>query len=368
MMTRLLPLSLTLTLALFAATSPLFAKDAMPLMIYGVSIGEEKAVVVKFHEKDGKPILEVVQSEPLGAPAGSITHHPDHNLLYIGAKDGRGFVYAVNDDGKIEKVREMPFKSGYCFLSLDRSGRYLLGSSYESGNLDVYRLDAEGLPEKLVDSRNEKKTMAHSVGVSPDNRSVYVPYVKEENALYQYRFDPETGKLSPGAPANIEIPDAVGPRHLAFHPTKPYVYFSNEQQLGVSAYKIGPRGGLQQLQICAALKTPPAEGMAASDIAITPDGRFLYVPVRGFGKPLNAVFGYAIGEGGRLKSLGMTATDSIPWALGMSPHGDHLFVTSSKQGSLAAYAIDNKGGLKKEASVKIGQRFWDILVLGDTSE
>ncbi|MFP6895775.1 MAG: hypothetical protein VCA38_04180 [Roseibacillus sp.] len=52
----------------------------------------------------------------------------------------------------------------------------------------------------------------------------------------------------------------------------------------------------------------------------------------------------------------------------MSPHGDYLFVTSSKQGSLAAYAIDNKGGLKKEASVKIGERFWDILVLGDTSE
>ena len=364
MMTRLLPLSL----ALFATTSPLSAKDSIPLMIYAVSIGEEKAVVVKFHEKDGKAILDVVQSEPLGAPAGSITHHPDHNLLYIGAKNGRGFVYAVNDDEKIEKVREMPFKSGYCFLSLDRSGRYLLGSSYESGNLDVYRLDAEGLPEKLVDSRNEKKTMAHSVGVSSDNRSVYVPYVKKENALYQYRFDPETGKLSSGAPANIEIPDAVGPRHLAFHPTKPYVYFSNEQQLGVSAFKIGPKGGLQRLQICAALETPPAEGMAASDIAITPDGRFLYVPVRGFGKPLNAVFGYAIGEGGRLKSLGMTATDSIPWALGMSPHGDHLFVTSSRQGSLAAYAIDNKGGLKKEASVKIGERFWDILVLRDASE
>ena len=366
MISRLLPLSLTL--ALFAATSPLLAKDAIPLMIYGVSIGENKAAVVKFHEKDGKPILEVVQSEPLGAQAGAITHHPDHKLLYIATQEGRGFVYAVNDEGRIEKVRETPFKSGYCFLSLDRSGRYLLGVSYESGNLDVYRLDADGLPEKLVDSRNEKKTKAHSVGVSSDNRSVYVPYVKEENALYQYRFDPETGKLSPGAPAHIELPDAVGPRHLAFHPTKPYVYFSNEQQLGVSAYKIGAKGGLQPLQICAAVETPPADGMAASGIVITPDGRFLYVGVRGFGKPLNAVFGYAIGEGGKLTSLGMTATDSIPWALGMSPNGDHLFVTSSDQGSLAAYAIDNKGGLKKQASVKIGERFWNILVLGDASE
>ena len=85
--------------ALSATTSPLFAKEAIPLMIYGVSIGEEKATVVKFHEKDGKPILEVVQTEPLGAQAGAITHHPDHNLLYIGTQEGRGFVYAVNDDG-----------------------------------------------------------------------------------------------------------------------------------------------------------------------------------------------------------------------------------------------------------------------------
>ena len=47
---------------------------------------------------------------------------------------------------------------------------------------------------------------------------------------------------------------------------------------------------------------------------------------------------------------------------------ERVFAISSKQGSLTAYAIDNKGGLKKEASVKIGERFWDILVLGDTSE
>ena len=45
MMIRLFPLSLTL--ALFVTINPLFAKDTIPLMIYGVSIGEEKAVVVK---------------------------------------------------------------------------------------------------------------------------------------------------------------------------------------------------------------------------------------------------------------------------------------------------------------------------------
>ena len=47
----------SLTALLLLMVSNTFAKDVIPLMIYGVSIGEEKAVVVKFHEKDGKPIL-----------------------------------------------------------------------------------------------------------------------------------------------------------------------------------------------------------------------------------------------------------------------------------------------------------------------
>ena len=54
MMTRLLPISLTL--ALFATSIPLFAKYAIPLMIYGVSIGKEKFAVVT---KTKTPVLEV---------------------------------------------------------------------------------------------------------------------------------------------------------------------------------------------------------------------------------------------------------------------------------------------------------------------
>jgi 6-phosphogluconolactonase len=362
-MRKLFPLVATVTCSLAIIASTLQAAEIKPLLIYGASLSEERAIVVKFHEKDGKPALDVVQSEPLGARAGAITYHPEHRLLYICAKDGSGFIYAVQKDGSIKKLGTRKFNSGHCFLALDRSRRFLLGACYESGNIDVYEFDKQGLPTKLADSRNEKKTLAHSIGVSNDNRFAYVSFVKEENALYQYHFDAKTGKLKPQTPATVKIPGDIGPRHLVFHPTKPFVYYSNEQQLGVSAFKINDQGGLEPLEFIAALKTPPTERVAASDIVITPDGRFLYVGVRGFGHPLQAVFGYAIQKDGRLKQLSMTKTDTIPWALGMSPAGDHLFVSASKQGTLTAFAIDSKGGLKQEATVKIGKDFWDILVL-----
>jgi len=45
-------------------------------MIYGVSIGENKAVVVKFHVKDGKPILEVNPLSPLSDPSNGAPKRP----------------------------------------------------------------------------------------------------------------------------------------------------------------------------------------------------------------------------------------------------------------------------------------------------
>jgi 6-phosphogluconolactonase (cycloisomerase 2 family) len=44
--------------------------------------------------------------------------------------------------------------------------------------------------------------------------------------------------VEPLEPFDAKPPHMFGPRHIAYHPDLPYVYFSNEQQLGVSAYRI----------------------------------------------------------------------------------------------------------------------------------
>jgi len=82
------------------------------------------------------------------------------------------------------------------------------------------------------------KSEAHCILTTPDNKFVYVPYVKGNNAIYQYRFDAESGQMTALEPKNANPPEGTGPRHMSYHPTKPVVYFSNEQHLGVSAYDI----------------------------------------------------------------------------------------------------------------------------------
>src|SRR5262249_42859579 len=61
------------------------------------------------------------------------------------------------------------------------------------------------------------------------------------NVILQYRFDAETGRLSPNTPHRVEQGDLVGPRHYIHHPSLDIVYFSNEQACSVTAYRLhGP--------------------------------------------------------------------------------------------------------------------------------
>ena len=84
------------------------------------------------------------------------------------------------------------FQHGYSYLSLDRENQFLLGANYFDGFVDVYALDDGGSPTKRVARLNEGRRNAHCVLPSPNNRFIYIPYVKETNAIFQYRFDSES--------------------------------------------------------------------------------------------------------------------------------------------------------------------------------
>ena len=127
-----------------------------------------------------------------------------------------------------ESADEIALNHSYAYLSLDRTSRFLLGADYGEGFVDVYALNESGTPGKRVTALNEGRSTAHCILTTPDNRFVYVPYVKENNAIYQYRFDAESGQLTALEPKNANPPEGTGPRHMAYHPTKPVVYFSNE--------------------------------------------------------------------------------------------------------------------------------------------
>ena len=344
--------------------------DFVPFLAYGASATTQEVAAVSFRYVNGKLVSEIVQRVPLGFEGAPVIFHARHRLLYVAtlrspaAGGHKLLAFSVDARGRLTRKQEVPLEHGSAYLSLDRTGRFLLSASYFEGHVDVYRINEQGLPIELTHTQHEGRDKAHSILTGRNNHFAYVAYVDDQNALFQYEFDEERGKLLALDPPQAQVLAGVGPRHVAYHPTKPFVYFSNEQQLGASAYSLDDSGKLKLIQVCQPSQLKPAQGLAASDIAIAPSGRFLYVGVRDFDDGLvNALHRYEVHDDGTLTHLGETASDAIPWGLQLSPEGRHLLVTAANGGTLTAFEIDAAGDLHKRSSITWGTMIRDIAVL-----
>ncbi len=355
-------LSILFVVALFQ-----FGLLAKPFHIYSPSSKEKTLWIVKATPKGKSLKLEVDEKVKFDFSGRVITAHPSKPLLYITATGGDpgkvpGAVVFLNKDGSYQKHQNINFNDGACYLSLDKENRHILGVSYGNGRLNVYPLDDNGIPGKAVTTIDEGKREAHCILLPPDGKNVYIPYVKGNLALLQYAYDGKTGKVTELEPKDAKPPHGTGPRHMAYHPTLPMVYFSNEQGIGLSSYRREANGQLKVEQDINIL--PPGMskiGLSASDLLITPDGKFLFAGLRGHSQDFDRISRYRVLEDGQAEFLGLTEADQIPWGLTLSPDGKFLLVTATNGATLTAYRIAKDGDLKKVASLVWDPRMSDLV-------
>ena len=345
---------------LLVAISPI-GLSGKAFHVYSPSSKEKILWIVKATPQGESLKLELAEKVELGFSGRVITAHPSKPILYITATYGDpgkvpGTVVFLNQNGSYKKLHKINFNDGACFLCLDKENRHLLGVSYGNGRLNVYPLDNEGIPGKAVTTIDENKREAHCVLLPPDGKNIYIPYVKSNLALLQYAYDDKTGKVTPLDPKDAKPPLGSGPRHMAYHPTLPMVYFSNEQGIGLSSYRREANGQLKVLQDISIL--PPGMskiGLSASDLLITPNGNFLFAGLRGHSQDFDHISRYRVLENGMAEFLGLTKADKIPWGLTLSPDGKFLLVSATSGASLTAYKISQAGELIKVASIA-----WDV--------
>ena len=329
-------------------------------------------IVEALPREDGGLELKVAEKRDLGFNGRIIATHPKKPLLYVSGGGGErgkvpGAVVTLAQNGSYASHQRIDLNDDAAYLSLDRSGAFLFGVSYGNGRLNVYRLDENGVPGKAVATVDEGKKEAHCVLVSPDNNYLYIPYVKGNLALLQYRFDASSGAVTPLDPLNANPPAGTGPRHLVYHPTLPMVYFTNEQGIGLSTYERLSNGQLSLRQDIAILPEGMSkQGLSASDLEITPDGKFIFAGLRGHSQNFDRIARYRVGEDGKAELLGLTPVDKIPWGLALSPDGKYLLVSATTGATLSAYRITTEGDLEKAASLSWDAEISDLLTLAAT--
>ena len=218
------------------------------------------------------------------------------------------------------------------------------------------------------------------IGLLPSNKFAFVPHiarlrdnvlepVKEEygpNAIYQFRFDENTGRLTPNSPLRVEPAERLGPRHYCFHPTQDVLYFSDEQGCSVTGYRLDTSiGTLSAFQTITTLPDGYTGRNTCSQIQISSSGKFLYVPNRGH----NSIAGFSVdAANGRLTAIGQVSTEAVPNAFSLDPEDKFIFAAGSASGRLASYRINgDTGELTPLETYSVGKRPSSVLVtsLGD---
>ena len=298
--------------------------------------------------------LSRIEEVPVPGGPAPMTTDPSNRRLFVARRaDNHLSSYQRNlETGRLTLVNSVRLETDPCYIATDHSGRFLFSAYYGAGLIGVHQIGPDGsLAPEPVEWRITAER-AHCIQADPSNRFVFVPHIANRggaNAILQFRFDAETGKLSPNSPDRVTPSELDGPRHFCFHPSRPLVYCSNEQGSSVTVYAFdSTKGTLSSRQTVATLPLGFDDENSCSQILITPSGRFLYAPNRGH----DSIAIFAVDENsGLLRALGHQATEKVPRAFGIDPSGKYLFVAGLETGRLASYRIDQQNGELKAMEV-----------------
>jgi len=311
-----------------------------------ITISEEDRIAIYKMDPDSGDLHYLEDMVVQGRPA-PLALHPSKRYLYTAQRGiNQLSSFAVDQlTGNLSLIGEVPLVSDPCYLGIDKKGKYLMSAYYGAGKCAVHPIGDNGAVVDAPTEQLDTATGAHCMQTDPSNKFAYLPHIsggKGPNAIFQYRFDENSGKLTPNDPARVSPDAELGPRHYCFHPSKNILYFSDEQGCSVTGYNMDPdRGTLEAFQTISTLPDGYEGQNSCAQIHIAPSGRFLYAPNRGH----NSMACFEVDSGtGRLTSLGQVPTEPIPRAFGIDPQGKFLYSAGLESGRLAAFRMDQEKG------------------------
>jgi 6-phosphogluconolactonase (cycloisomerase 2 family) len=181
----------------------------------------------------------------------------------------------------------------------------------------------------------------HDIVFDPSGRYVLVPD-KGLDRVFVFSFDAAAGKLTPTAQGAVKSRPGAGPRHLAFHPKLPVVWVLNEIDSTMATYRFDTAtGALTALQVTTTLPTDFTGTSTTAEVAVSPDGRFVYGSNRGH----DSVTIFAANAEGLLTTVGWQPSQgSGPRFIGLDPAGHFLHAANEQGDNVVTFKVDSSSG------------------------
>jgi 6-phosphogluconolactonase len=308
--------------------------------------------------------LQSVGSVEAGPNPSFLALHPNGRLLYAVNEVEQGAVgaFAISGEtGVLTRLNQQPSGgSAPCYVSVDKSGRAVLVANYDSGSVALLPIQTDGALAATMSvvkhtgsgpvADRQGQPHAHCIIADPSNRFALAADLGADR-VFVYRLD-----LDGHALRHVEGGDAVmragaGPRHLAFHPTLPFVFVANELDSTVATLRFdAQRGALTVLETRSTLPAGWTGTNFPADIHVAPSGRTLYVSNRGH----NSIAVCSVAESGALSLDQVVSTEGDwPRNFSLDPTGRWLLVANQRSNSIVVFGRDDKTGTLTATSQRI---------------
>jgi len=348
----------------FALSVSLWSGSTHAATYVYVSNAEDGTIGMYTMENDG--MLKPGAAIEAGKLVMPMNVSPDKRFLFAAVRSQPFSAVSYTIDratGALKLVAKAPLAESLPYISTDKSGRWLLGAAYGGHKVTVNPIGKDGKVGK--ESQVIPTALnAHAILTDKSNQYAFVPHLGTDQ-VFQFRFDAKTGKLSSNTPATVQMKSKSGPRHLVFSNDNKFVYLLNELTAVVTTLALDQKTGLlTQVSEASALpgdsklqpgapRVPTGTGggpardvsndIWASDLHLTPDGKFLYAAER-TGSSIGA---FSVDAAtGKLTFLSSTPVEKQPRGFRIHPNGKFMVVSGQQSSTISVYAIEANGGLK----------------------
>lgn len=272
--------------------------------------------------------------------------------------------FAINPDGQLKLLNTVSSGGkGPAHLSVHPSGKFVLVANYFGGSVAVLPILPDGSLGAATDVKKDEGTVgpkkatnappgsfafsghdqthAHMIEADPSGRFVLHIDLGLDQILV-WKFDQQTGVLTPNDPPFVSLPPGDGPRHFAFHPDGRWFYSIQEEGSTVVLFDYDAgKGRLTSRQTISSLPPGFAGSNFCSEILVSADGRFVYA-----GNRLHdSIAIFAIGRDGTLTFVTEEWTHGdYPRSFGFDPTGGFLYCCNQRADNIAAFSVDKKTG------------------------
>ena len=293
-----------------------------------------------------------------GKPVMPMSVSPDKKYLFaaVRAKPFTAVTYSIDrKNGKLKEVGRGPLAESFPYIWADKTGKFLLGASYGANLVSVNPIGRDGKvgePLQVIPTARN----AHSIVTDRTNKFAFVPHLGTDQ-IFQFRFDAKTGRLTANTPPVVQLKAGSGPRHIIMSSDNRFAYLLNELTATVTTLSLDASTGLLT-EVSSASALPgdtklvpgaprPSPGRSvdndiwASDLHLTPDGRFLYAAER----TSSSIGTLGVDPAtGKLTYLSSTPIESQPRGFAIDPRGRTMIVSGEKSDTISVYSIDPATG------------------------